>query len=195
MPQQCKVHRRFRRLAAELTMPNFQPSRRLEPPSLAPATAAASGGGGPLAAVLPLQLQPRCGIDENGWFCADLAATHAALSVAVSAGNYRAAAALQDLVFVAEPKPALSVRDCAPQSPDAAADFFLENGFVVIEQLFDAAKLARIQAAWQRAQAPARQLWEHAKSLGRGTQGLYFENQREVNAQPELQGLPHGRLL
>ena len=64
-----------------------------------------------------------------------------------------------------------------------------------MKQLFDPESLARIQAAWHRAQAPTRALWEDAKSLSEGAEGIYFANQAEVSRDPRFRNFPHGRLF
>lgn len=143
--------------------------------------------------LLPLPLLERP-LDGQNWIQADCSSVHAAISSAVASGDFRLAAALKDLLFVAEPKQPLTVTDCAPAGVDDAVQFFLENGFVCVQQLFDPATLLRIQRAWGRAQAPARALWEESKSLGSGARGLSFENQAEINSDPRFSKLPHGRL-
>ena len=78
--------------------------------------------------------------------------------------------------------------------PEDAAAFFVENGFVVVKQLFDAPLLARMQQAWRRAAAPARALWDQARAMGEGEQGgLNFANQAEIIEELGLGGLPFGR--
>lgn len=143
--------------------------------------------------LLPLPLVERP-LDGQRWIQPDCSAIHAAVSDAVASGDFRLAAALQDLLFVAEPKQPLTVSDCAPECAEDAVQFFLENGFVCVRQLFDPATLLRIQQAWDRAQAPARALWEESKSLGTGARGLSFENQAEISSDPRFRNLPHGRL-
>ena len=150
-----------------------------------------TGSSHPAAAVLPLSVYGRD--NSSGCFASNVEPIEKAISSAAGKGNFRAAAALQDLLFVVKPKPLLSVQDCAPADPDQAAAFFVRNGFVCIRQLFSVADLKRIQAAWSRAQEPARSMWEQAKSMGRGASGLYWENQQEIGA--TLPGFPHGRLF
>ena len=143
----------------------------------------------PVLALLPLRID---GSDPHGCFSPCLGEVKAALVGATTAGNFRAAAALSDLLAVVEPKPLLSVHECAPRDPDDAARFFLENGFVCIRELFPPRELARIQAAWRRAQEPARSMWEAAKAMGVGTKGLYYQNQNEL---AKSHPLPMGRLF
>ena len=143
------------------------------------------------ASVLPLRLN---GLTSEGVFDPDISSLSAAVRAAADAGDYRRAAALQDVLAVAQPRPLLSVDDCAPPEPDDAAAFFVENGFVVVKQLFDAPLLARMQQAWRRAAAPARALWDQARAMGEGEQGgLNFSNQAEIIEQLGLGGLPFGR--
>ena len=151
----------------------------------------ATAGSNPAAALLPLKVT---GSDPSSrCFAPDVDPVERAIASAASNGNFRAAAALQELLFVVKPKPLLSAADCAPSDTDEAAAFFIENGFVCIRQLFSALDLERIQAAWRRAQEPARAMWAQAKSMGRGASGLYWENQQEIGA--ALPGFAHGRLF
>jgi hypothetical protein len=143
----------------------------------------------PILALLPLRVD---GTDSHGCFSPCVSGLKVALGEATTAGNFRAAAALSDLLAVVEPKPLLSVDECAPSDPDDAARFFLENGFVCIRELFPPQELCRVQAAWRRAQEPARGMWEAAKAMGVGTKGLYYENQEEL---AKLHPLPMGRLF
>ena len=100
------------------------------------ATARTAGGGweDAIHELLPLPLIERP-LNGKDWIQADCSAVHESISRAAADGDFRLAAALQDLLFVAEPKPPLSVAECAPTDPDAAAAFFIENGFVCVEQL------------------------------------------------------------
>ena len=139
------------------------------------------------------------------------------------AGDYRRAVALQDALAVAEPKPLLPTSACAPPTPEACFDFFAENGFVVVEQLFEPEQLQRLQASWRRAQAPARALWHEAKAFGEGQwegngatspllrrpphlcalvltaqpppSGLYYKNLPPGHDVERFKKLPHGRLF
>jgi hypothetical protein len=179
------------------------------------ATAAANNGAHPTTAavrlssvqdviqqLLPLPIRrrptadvsPEAGV-ESDWLAPDCTALRAAIAEASREGNFRLAALLQDLAFVVEPKRPLRVGDCAPADPTTAAEFFRTNGFVAVPQLFGPAVLKRLQAAWRRAQAPARALWEESKALGCGANGIYFENQAELNSDPRFKHLPHGRLF
>lgn len=142
--------------------------------------------------LLPLPLLDSSLAQDSGWMQPDTASVHEAMAAAAAAGDFRLAALLKDLAFTADPKPPLSIADCAPDGPAAAAEFFIRNGFVVVPQLFEPEHMARIQGAWSRAQAPARALWEESKSLGHGARGLSFENQAELSA--KFANLPHGRL-
>ena len=161
--------RRLRHVAAHLLVPpGGDPYCRSRPTAPTPAA-----GEGVAVGLLPLAV--------GRGFTPDLAALESAIGDAAASADFRQAAALQDLHFVAAPKPTLGVGDCAPESASDAADFFLQNGFVAIRELFAPSVLARLQAAWGRAQAPARALWDEARAMGRGARGLYFENQEEVN--------------
>ena len=71
---------------------------------------------------------------------------------AADAGNFRLAASLQDLLFVAEPKPPLTLEACSPESPDECLEFFLREGFVCIRNLFSATEIQSMQSQWRQAQ-------------------------------------------
>jgi hypothetical protein len=115
-------------------------------------------------------------------FQPDVSALERAIEEAARGRDFRRAAALQDLLFVASPKPALTVDDCAPAGAEAAASFFVQNGFVCVRELFPPPLLKRIQSAWRRAQAKARTTWEEAKAMGHGGNAIFFENQQEIDA-------------
>ena len=83
----------------------------------------------PLLALLPLSIE---GETEHGCFSPALGVVRSAIADATQSRQYRMAAALSDLLYVVEPKPPLSVDECAPSDPDAAAAFFVENGFVCV---------------------------------------------------------------
>lgn len=165
--------------------------------------ALADGGGAAeaLGQLLPIPLRRRptdlspAAPARDAWMQPDCSAVREAAADAAAAGDFRLAALLQDLAFTADPKPPLSVDDCAPSDATAAAAFFRANGFVAVKQLFDADTLVRIQAAWRRAQAPVRALWEEAKSLSSGAKGLYFEDDENVKRDPRFRNLPMGRLF
>ena len=113
------------------------------------------------AGLLPLQLAP--GLDASGRLQPlpeSLDRLRQAMHAAAAAGDFRLATALQDVLFVAEPTAPLTVEACAPESPEECWDFFVENGFVCVRDLFGPEQLARIQAAWRRVQGPARALWQ-----------------------------------
>ena len=149
-------------------------ARRRRAQLAAHVSATASGGGviSPAAemaeSVLPVQLQPGLVDGLLAPTPESLDAIRAAMRESAEAGDYRRAVALQDALAVAEPKPLLSTSACAPPTPEACFDFFAENGFVVVEQLFEPEQLQRLQASWRRAQAPARALWHEAKAFGEG---------------------------
>ena len=99
-------------------------------------------------------------------------AMHAAADAQVQ--DYRAATRLQDLLHVVEPKPQLTVDECAPATPEEACDFFLREGFVCVRDLFPPETLRRLQAAWLHAQQPARDLWEEARLVAGNFSGEDF---------------------
>ena len=150
------------------------PRRRLAQLDAHVSTAPTASGGviSPAAemaeAVLPVQLQPGLVDGQLSPTPEALDAIRAAMRESAEAGDYRRAVALQDALAVADPKPLLSTSACAPPTPEACFDFFAENGFVVVEQLFEPEQLGRLQASWRRAQAPARALWHEAKAFGEG---------------------------
>eukprot|EP01043_Picozoa_sp_COSAG02_P051109 COSAG02_NODE_5339_length_4421_cov_1.716104_5_plen_293_part_00 len=120
---------------------------------------------------------------------------------AVAVGDYQAALLLEDLLFSVEPRPALTLEDCAPSTLEAKREFFLRNGFVVVPAALQGEVLMRVQQSWARAQAPSRQLWEEAKQVGELPEpldGIYFKNLNPYQRPyaPELERfakLPHGR--
>jgi hypothetical protein len=120
---------------------------------------------------------------------------------AADQGDYQAAMLLEDLLFSVEPRPQLTLEECAPPTLQGKRDFFLRNGFVVIPAVLQGEQLARVQRAWARAQAPSRALWEEAKRVGvlpEPLDGIYFENLNPYRRPyaPEFERfskLPHGR--
>ena len=120
---------------------------------------------------------------------------------AAEQGDYQAAMLLQDLLFSVEPRPQLTLEECAPPTLEGKRDFFLRHGFVVVPAVLQGEQLARVQGAWARAQAPSRALWEEAKQVGvlpEPLDGIYFENLNPYRRPyaPELEKfskLPHGR--
>ena len=107
---------------------------------------------------------------------------------AADAGNFRLAASLQDLLFVAEPKPPLTLEACSPESPDECLEFFLREGFVCIRNLFSATEIQRMQSQWRQAQSPTRALWDDAKLVAGNFIGEDFK------PEPRFAHFPHGRL-
>jgi hypothetical protein len=100
------------------------------------AAASLSDASDVLASLLPLPLLGHRALDpESGWLRPDLGGVRSATNAAAGSGDFRLAALLSDLAFVAEPRRPLSVADCAPPGPAEAAGFFRENGFVVVEQV------------------------------------------------------------
>jgi hypothetical protein len=87
----------------------------------------------------------------------------------VAAGDYHRAAYVNDLLEVVRPgKPALSLRETAPAGVQAKADFFLQNGFVCVENTLTAAAIKRLQAAWEVAEGPSKAAWLEARQHGSG---------------------------
>ena len=64
----------------------------------------------------------------SGWMQPDTMALHSAIGAAAADGEFRLAAQLKDIAFVAEPQDPLTPADCAPPDPDDAAAFFVQNG-------------------------------------------------------------------
>ena len=119
----------------------------------------------------------------------EIARVHQAIATAVASRNFREAALLQELLHVTEPKPLLSVGDCAPASPVAARDFFFREGFVCVPKCFSRSQLLKLQRAWRHAQAPASQLWEEARHFAGNFSGEDFKPQKR------FAGFGHGRLF
>jgi hypothetical protein len=74
--------------------------------------------------------------------------------------DYRQATLLHCTLDALQPKPALTRQLCAPSTVDAQEDFFLQNGFVVINDVLRPDQLSRAQAAWVQAQPQAQADWE-----------------------------------
>ena len=149
------------------------------------------------AGLLPLQLAP--GLDASGRLQPlpeSLDRLRQAMHAAAAAGDFRLATALQDVLFVAEPTAPLTVEACAPESPEECWDFFVENGFVCVRDLFGPEQLARIQAAWRRVQGPARALWQqaHAEFGDTTGPGMFFDQLPPGHGNKEYQKMKGGRL-
>ena len=87
---------------------------------------------------------------------------------AVAANEFHRAAAIHDILMVLRPKPPLSLCDTAPAGIDAKAQFFLDNGFVCVENVLSGESLARVQAAWAEAEAPSKASWLEARRHNSG---------------------------
>ena len=83
----------------------------------------------------------------------------------VDAREYRQAALVKDLGDVLGPQPApLTLADCSPPALEDQIEFFIDNGFIVVPGLCEGDELARLQAAWMRAEAPERARWDDARA-------------------------------
>jgi hypothetical protein len=127
-----------------------------------------------------------------------LARLRSAMDTAAAAGDFRLATGLQDLLFAVEPKPALTLEEAVGgDTLEEKAAFFVKHGCIVVPRLFEDEHLARLQRTWRTAQSTARAQWEEAKAFGvlpQPLDGIYFENQQELNAQfPALGGAGFGR--
>ena len=87
---------------------------------------------------------------------------------AVAAHEFHRAATIHDILEVLRPKPHLSLGDTAPAGADAKAQFFLDNGFVCVENVLRGDSLARVQAAWAEAEAPSKASWLEARRHNSG---------------------------
>lgn len=87
---------------------------------------------------------------------------------AVKAHDYRRASYIHQLHECLRPKPALTLQDCAPESVEAKADFFLKNGFVCVENALGGAALSRAQAAWAEFERPSKDMWLDARQHNHG---------------------------
>eukprot|EP01051_Picozoa_sp_SAG22_P020272 SAG22_NODE_4034_length_1414_cov_2.077567_2_plen_345_part_00 len=103
------------------------------------------------------------------------------LEVAAAAeGRYEDASYLQRLQRTIDPsKPQLTYEDCAPEAPEAAAEFFLEHGFVIVRGALSPERLARVQAAWAQFAGPARAAWEEHKRHCHGIARHYHDQVEE----------------
>lgn len=83
--------------------------------------------------------------------------------------DYRRAAYLHQLLHAIDPaKPSLTLRDTAPEGVEAKVQFFLENGFVCVENALSGAALADVQAAFAHFEAPSKQQWTEARHHNSG---------------------------
>eukprot|EP01048_Picozoa_sp_COSAG05_P009090 COSAG05_NODE_724_length_7726_cov_2.123771_3_plen_599_part_00 len=99
-------------------------------------------------------------------------------AAAAKEGRYEDALYLSRLQGVIDPrKPQLTYEDCAPEDPAAAAQFFLDNGFVIVRGALPPDRLARVQAAWERFAGPGREAWEeHRRHCGPTIKRHYHES-------------------
>jgi len=81
-----------------------------------------------LEQLLPVPLPEGHALSASGWMQPDTSALHSAIGAAAADGEFRLAAQLKDIAFVAEPQEPLTPADCAPPDPDDAAAFFVQNG-------------------------------------------------------------------
>lgn len=102
---------------------------------------------------------------------------HALEAAAAAEGRYEDATYLSRLQTVIDPaKPPLSYEDCSPEDHEASAQFFLENGFVIIRGAMSPDRIARVQASWERFAGPAREAWLENKSHCSGLARHYHAN-------------------
>ena len=89
---------------------------------------------------------------------------------AVARQNYRQAALLHATVEALRRKPPLTREKCTPAGIDAQEDFFLRNGFVVVNGVLAPEQLSRARIAWASAQMHVQKDWE-----ARGQPDGYFD--------------------
>lgn len=107
--------------------------------------------------------------DATGGVClAALETVRQMQTEAAHAEDYEQAKTLQQLLRVLGPQPHRSALDCAPTGAEAKAQFFFDNGFVVLKDVIEPDALARLQAAWSQAEAEALPQWEDDRSHGVG---------------------------
>jgi hypothetical protein len=83
----------------------------------------------------------------------------------VASRKYREAAMVADMLGALGPRqqpPILA--DCTHSEVPDQIEFFLENGFCVIEGVLEGESLERAQAAWLRAEEPERRRWDAARA-------------------------------
>ena len=95
---------------------------------LASSARAASDAQAALEQLLPVPLPEGQALSASGWMQPDTSTLHSAIGAAAADGEFRLAAQLKDIAFVAEPQAPLTPADCAPPDPDDAAAFFVQNG-------------------------------------------------------------------
>jgi hypothetical protein len=130
---------------------------------------------------IELGVPPAPLVDAGGAVTAEQMRHLQSLEVAAAAeGRYEDAVYLQRLQQVIDPeKPQLSYEQCAPEAPEAAAQFFLDNGFVIIRGALPPERLTRVQAAWGRFAGPAREAWEEHKRHCHGIARHYHDQVEE----------------
>eukprot|EP01052_Picozoa_sp_SAG31_P080845 SAG31_NODE_40693_length_279_cov_0.955556_1_plen_87_part_01 len=79
---------------------------------------------------------------------------------AARAQDYRRAALLHEAQQALRPQRRLSLAECSPTGVEAQHAFFLEHGFLLINNIIPPEHLPRAQAAWSAAQERAEAAWQ-----------------------------------
>jgi hypothetical protein len=87
---------------------------------------------------------------------------------ALQCGDLHRAAYIEDVLGVLRPRPPLTLQEAAPASVAAKAKFFLENGFVCVENVLSGPVLERCQAAWEAVEAPSKAAWLDSRAHNTG---------------------------
>jgi hypothetical protein len=87
---------------------------------------------------------------------------------AAAAHDYQRASYIHQLHDCLKPKPILMLQDCAPAGVEAKAEFFLNNGFVCVENALAGAALTRAQRAWADFERPSKDVWLSARQHNHG---------------------------
>lgn len=90
---------------------------------------------------------------------------------AIAAEDYRMAEYLKQTISVLGPNDCpTTTEDCvgSAEDPQAAADLFFQNGFIILRDCFTPSAVAAMSAAWDVADSIERPAWESARRASRG---------------------------
>ena len=109
--------------------------------------------------------------DDGGVATEDLEHLEQLKVTAVARQDYRQAAWLHSTVEALRRRPSIWTREqCMPVDLCAQVDFFLRNGFVLVDSVLGPEQLDRAREAWNTAQVPIQRDWE-----ARGRPDGYFD--------------------
>lgn len=109
--------------------------------------------------------------DDGSLATEDLERLEQLEAAAVARQDYRQAAWLHSTVKALRPRPSAWTPDqCMPLDLPAQVDFFLRNGFVLVDRVLGPEQLHRAREAWNTARIPIQRDWE-----ARGQPDGYFD--------------------